>query len=307
VLNKAIAVKPSLKLSRRPRLADWGEYAAAVYEVMGWDAETFLTDWDEVVKVQNQTTLDGSPVAQAIIKFMEDKEEYTTTASELHKKLGSVAEVIGVERDRAWPKSARWLWKRIKEVLPLVVAAGIDASREHTDKGTAIALRKAPKSNVSNIRESKSSKDKAKIPDITDGLMSGSNVREDSNVRTNVSHEPAIHVASDVTDNTDIRDGNSWSGDPMRHYSWEERHNEGRSGSGGQDGEERSTMSEQPSYEDILHSLRVRLAGNPRLRDLPAEDISDDLADHSHLPTKPDPELVSRALQEIDRDEGSGQ
>jgi hypothetical protein len=29
-LSKAIALKPSLKLSRRPRLADWGEYAAAV-------------------------------------------------------------------------------------------------------------------------------------------------------------------------------------------------------------------------------------------------------------------------------------
>jgi hypothetical protein len=40
-----------------------------------------------VVKVQNQATLDGSPVAQAIIKFMEDKDEYTGTSSDLHKKL----------------------------------------------------------------------------------------------------------------------------------------------------------------------------------------------------------------------------
>src|SRR5688500_7524850 len=56
---KAITLKASLKLSRRPRLADWGEYAASVYEVMGWGAETFLGDWDDVVKVQNQATLDG--------------------------------------------------------------------------------------------------------------------------------------------------------------------------------------------------------------------------------------------------------
>ncbi len=40
-----------------------GEHAAAVYEVMGWGAEQFLEDWDEVVKVQGQATLDGSPVA----------------------------------------------------------------------------------------------------------------------------------------------------------------------------------------------------------------------------------------------------
>jgi hypothetical protein len=44
VLARAIALKPSLQLSRRPRLADWGEYAAAVYEATGWGAETFLED-----------------------------------------------------------------------------------------------------------------------------------------------------------------------------------------------------------------------------------------------------------------------
>ena len=37
VLSRAIAIKPSLELSRRPRLADWGEYAASVYEVLGWE------------------------------------------------------------------------------------------------------------------------------------------------------------------------------------------------------------------------------------------------------------------------------
>ncbi len=102
-LSKAIALKRSLKLSRRPRLADWGEYAARVYEVMGWSAEQFLSDWDEIVKVQNRSTLDGSPVAQAIIKFMEDRESFEGSSTELHKKLESIAEEIGVSivRDKA--------------------------------------------------------------------------------------------------------------------------------------------------------------------------------------------------------------
>ena len=63
-------------------------------------------------------------------------------------------------------------------------------------------------------------------------------------------------------------------------------------------------MSEEPSVEDVVRALRMRLAGNPRLRDMPAGDIADDLLDNSHLPTKPDPELVSRALQEIDQNLG---
>jgi hypothetical protein len=74
------------------------------------------------------------------------------------------------------------------------------------------------RSNVNNVREEESGGEKAKTADNTDGLMSGSIVREDSNVRANVSQEPAKHVASDVTDNTDIRHENSWQGDPIRHY-----------------------------------------------------------------------------------------
>src|SRR5918997_1407340 len=154
VLTKAIALKPSVKLSRRPRLADWGEYAASVYEVMGWSAETFLKDWDEVVRVQNQATLDGSPVAQAIIKFMEEREEYVATSSEMHSKLKVVAAQLGVdvERDKAWPKSARWLWRRIKEVLPLLVAAGLEAGRGRDESAKQITLRKIPMNNGSDGR-----------------------------------------------------------------------------------------------------------------------------------------------------------
>jgi hypothetical protein len=144
VLSKAIACRASLKLSRRPRLADWGEYAASVYEVMGWGAEQFLHDWGEVVKAQNQATLDGSPVAQVIIKFMDDKREYLAPSAELHKKLAVVAEELGVSRERAWPKSAGWLWKRIKEVLPVLVAVGIEADRSEDNNGSRIALRKVP-------------------------------------------------------------------------------------------------------------------------------------------------------------------
>jgi hypothetical protein len=200
-LAKTIARKPSLRLSRRPRLADWGEYAASVYEVMGWDAERFLSDWDEVVKVQNRSTLDGSPVAQAVIRFMEDRDAYEGTSTELHKKLEVVAEDIGVSlaRDRAWPKSARWLWRRVQEVVPLLVAVGIDAGRQHTDRGTTITLRKKPTDDVSDVSQSNSRAGKANSDDISDCLMPGSNVRNDSNGRGDCAYLSGF----DDTDDTD--------------------------------------------------------------------------------------------------------
>src|SRR5215204_4288899 len=197
-LSKAIALKPSLKLSRSPRLADWGEYAAAVYEVMGWGAETFLKDWDEVVRVQNQATLDGSPVAQAIIKLMEEHDECSETSSRMHALLKEIAEVQGVDvaRDKAWPKSARWLWRRIKEVLPLLVAAGIEASRGRDESAKQITLRKIPTNDGSDGSGSKSCTDKGETHANTaqdDGRTDG---RGHANGMPDGSEKPPSNAAS---------------------------------------------------------------------------------------------------------------
>ncbi len=220
VLSRAISLKPSIKLSRRPRLADWGEYAAAVYEVMGWGAETFLKDWDEVVKVQNQATLDGSPVAQAIIKFMEDKDEYTGTSSELHSKLEGVAESLGVSivRDKAWPKSARWLWRRIKEVLPLLVAAGIEAGRMEDRTGSRITLRKVPKDDATNATQDENREGKPKERGIKTEDDATTNATGRSNATSNPTENADSYAGYGNSGISGNRNGDSWQSDPMRPY-----------------------------------------------------------------------------------------
>ena len=67
--------------------------------------------------------------------------------------------------------------------------------------------------------------------------------------------------------------------------------------------EKEGHVSETPSYEEVLHALKVRLAGSPQLRYHPAEDIGHDLMTNGYLPTEPDPALVRRALVQI-KDEG---
>ena len=102
---------------------------------------------------------------------MEDKLEYVGTSSDVHKKLEVVAESLGVStmRDEAWPKSARWLWRRIKEVLPLLVAAGIEANRKDAEKSTKITLRKVPRNDCSNSSGDEDRKDKPGSPGIRRG------------------------------------------------------------------------------------------------------------------------------------------
>jgi hypothetical protein len=219
-LSKAIALKASIKLSRRPRLADWGEYAAAVYEVMGWGAETFLKDWDEVVRVQNRATLDGSPVAQAIIKLMEEHEECSDTSSKMHALLKDIAEAQGVDvaRDKAWPKSARWLWRRIKEVLPLLVAAGIEAGRVEDKTSSKITLRKMPKDDATNATVEENPTDKAEPRGDTSGDDATSNATTPPDATANTTRKSADRAENGNSGNSGNRSGASWENDPMRHY-----------------------------------------------------------------------------------------
>jgi hypothetical protein len=64
-------------------------------------------------------------------------------------------------------------------------------------------------------------------------------------------------------------------------------------------------VSEVPTYEEIVHALRVRLAGAPQLQDQPARDIGHDLMANGYLPTEPDPALVRRALLELKEEGGA--
>lgn len=66
----------------------------------------------------------------------------------------------------------------------------------------------------------------------------------------------------------------------------------------------RKAKPETPSYEDVVHALRTRLAGSPQLRHQPVEDICHDLMANGYLSTEPAPALVMKALQEIDPDQG---
>ena len=211
VLSWAIARKSSLQLSRRPRLADWGEYAAAVYEVMGWRAETFLSDWDEVVKVQNRSALDGSPVAQAVIRFMEDRDTYQGTSTEIHKKLEAVAEDIGVSiaRDKAWPKSARWLWRRIQEIVPLLVAAGIEPGRSEEKRGTVIALRKTLTDDAIDATAYENVTGKPNAGGDTASPDATANATSTANATANATRNPADRAEGGISGNSGIRSGGS--------------------------------------------------------------------------------------------------
>lgn len=141
-LAGALRERHTVQLDERPRLADWGLYAAALYESQGWGVEQFKEDWKAVEKTQQQGTMDGSIVAQAVILYMKDKDRVELSAAKLHAALVDRAEdELDLKDDKTWPKTGRTLWKKIREVTPLLEAHGIRAYRKNDNRaGRPIVL-----------------------------------------------------------------------------------------------------------------------------------------------------------------------
>jgi hypothetical protein len=106
-LSRVLKERPGVKLDRRPRLADWGYYAAAAYEVFGWGSKQFEADWKAVVDAQNRETREGSALAQAIFEIMEVHNYYSATPDKLLEALETEAEKlkIDIKRDKKWPNA----------------------------------------------------------------------------------------------------------------------------------------------------------------------------------------------------------
>lgn len=141
-LASAMRAYPAVRLPRLPRLADWGRWAAAVYEALGWGAERFLADWAGAEGRQHETALDGSLVAQCVLALVRDHDHWQGSVTALYAALEAIAEALRLhpERNRAWPKSPAALSRRLREVEPVLGARGVRVQKVRTERGAEITI-----------------------------------------------------------------------------------------------------------------------------------------------------------------------
>ncbi len=120
---------------------------------------------------------------------------------------------VSLTRDKAWPKSSRWLWRRIKEVLPLLVAVGIEAGRTEEKTGSWITLRKLPGNDATDATEDETGMDKLKaggnrVEDDAPSNATGGNT-DIPNARSNPTGKVDSYADSGNGGNSGIRHGDS--------------------------------------------------------------------------------------------------
>lgn len=173
-LSKALKQVNTIKLPRKPRMADYAKYAVAATLALGQSQDSFLNAFNDNVNRQNQAAVESSPTAQVIIRFMSSVygDEWSGSSSELHKALKKIAEDenLLMGGSDGFPKVSNWLWRRIMPVRSNLSAMGIIIKKHEEESGTVIEITKTSKvgEDVANVT-SAASQDKPDEPQ--DGNM----------------------------------------------------------------------------------------------------------------------------------------
>jgi hypothetical protein len=130
---QGLKMLPDTRLERLPRMADFALWATAC-ETALWSAGTFWSAYcvnrDEAV----ENVIEADPVAAAIRAVMEERTEWTGTATDL---LGALAEAAGerVAKSKTWPASPRALSGRLRRAATFLRKIGIEI--DHIKEGRA--------------------------------------------------------------------------------------------------------------------------------------------------------------------------
>jgi len=123
-------------LQELPRMADFALWGMDIAEALGYKADDFLKAYAANVQLQNESALEESPVAQAILAFLgEEKTEWVGTSSDLLSELEGRAQELRINtRSKEWPKGANVLSRRLREVVPGLRRAGTIVLEERTNR-----------------------------------------------------------------------------------------------------------------------------------------------------------------------------
>jgi energy-coupling factor transporter ATP-binding protein EcfA2 len=139
-----------LRLERLPRMADFAAWGVAVERALGWPDGSFLAAYESSMARSNRLSLEGDPVAEALLAEMAAAGSWTGRAAELLDVLGAqVGQDVRRDRER-WPSTARALSGRLRRLAPALRSAGLrvemptQEGRQGRERDRVIRVHKAP-------------------------------------------------------------------------------------------------------------------------------------------------------------------
>lgn len=128
-----------VRLARLPRMADFAQWATAAEAHLGLAEGSFMAAYTGNRADSNDLALEASPVAAAVLSFVEAEEHWLGTSSDLLKELIKRT-TEDIQRQQGFPKGANALSGILKRLAPNLRAAGVNFTRPNRSgrKGTRL-------------------------------------------------------------------------------------------------------------------------------------------------------------------------
>lgn len=119
--GRVLGMVGKIKLEHAPRMADFAMVLAAVDEALGWDGAS-LTSYIGTLAQSHLDVIEGNPVAQKLIAYLEEAGEWHGSPSEL---LAAIEARFGDHsRPPDWPKNGRGLTGALVRLNPALRGVG---------------------------------------------------------------------------------------------------------------------------------------------------------------------------------------
>jgi hypothetical protein len=123
-LVKTLQIRPTIKLSNLPRMADFTVWGEAIARGIGYKPMEFVNAYNENIGRQNVEAIETNPLAQAMEKFVDSwfKQGIETCwegpTSIVLDKLNKIAITFNIDTSsKLWPKNTNVLTKRLRPIL----------------------------------------------------------------------------------------------------------------------------------------------------------------------------------------------
>jgi hypothetical protein len=141
ILVKVLQVKSNggiaAEIKGLPRMADFAEIGEIISRCMGYDYNRFLEAYYKNIDLQIEEAISANPVANVVVKLMEDRLEWKGTATDLLSNLEPIANTLKINTNyKSWPKSASMLSRRLNEARTNLREIGIIIDRYVIDQKT---------------------------------------------------------------------------------------------------------------------------------------------------------------------------
>lgn len=126
-LVQAIKLYPTVNLKELFRMADFTKWGCAIAKALGKTEREFIDAYETKVRAQIEEAAHSSSVATVLLDYMDRREDWEGTPSNLYKDLLECARHLGIStRQKAWPKAPHILVRQLNELIPSLKALGLE-------------------------------------------------------------------------------------------------------------------------------------------------------------------------------------